>query len=98
MIVDYILAGLVLTGGFFCFVAGLGVLRLPDVLMRMHASTKAGILGSSLILIGGAVFLQETEITVRVVAIILFLMLTAPIGAHMIGRASVRDLESKTED
>jgi multicomponent Na+:H+ antiporter subunit F len=40
-----IMAALVLLGGFFCFVAGLGVLRLPDVLIRMHASTKAGTLG-----------------------------------------------------
>ena len=95
---DLIISFFLLLGGFFALIAAIGVLRLPDVLMRMHASTKAGILGSSLILIGGAVFLQETEITVRVVAIILFLMLTAPIGAHMIGRASVRDLESKTED
>ena len=43
------------------------------------------------------IYLQETEITVRVIAIILFLMLTSPIGAHMIGRASVRDLQSKKD-
>jgi multicomponent Na+:H+ antiporter subunit G len=86
-----------LLGGFFALIAAIGVLRLPDVLTRMHASTKAGILGSSLILIGGAIYLQEAEITVRVIAIILFLMLTAPIGAHMIGRASVRDLQTKKD-
>ena len=86
-----------LFGGFFALVAAIGVLRLPDVLTRMHASTKAGILGSSLILIGGAIYLHEIEITVRVVAIILFLMLTSPIGAHMIGRASVRDLQAKSD-
>lgn len=92
---DIIIAIFLLLGGFFALIAAIGVLRLPDVLMRMHASTKAGILGSSLILIGCAIYLHETEITARVVAIILFLMLTSPIGAHMIGRASVRDLKSR---
>ncbi|MDP5084384.1 MAG: monovalent cation/H(+) antiporter subunit G [Yoonia sp.] len=84
-----------LLGGFFALIAAIGVLRLPDVLTRMHASTKAGILGSSLILIGGAIYLQDTEVTSRVIATILFLMLTSPIGAHMIGRAAVRDLKTK---
>ncbi len=92
---DIIIAIFLLLGGFFALIAAIGVLRLPDVLMRMHASTKAGILGSSLILIGCAIYLHETEITARVVAIIVFLMLTSPIGAHMIGRASVRDLTSR---
>ncbi|MFT6945038.1 MAG: multicomponent Na+:H+ antiporter subunit G [Yoonia sp.] len=94
---NIIISLFLLLGGFFALVAAIGVLRLPDVLMRMHASTKAGILGSSLILIGGAIHLHETEITVRVIAIILFLMLTSPIGAHMIGRASVRDLQVKSD-
>ena len=90
MIVDYILAGLVLTGGFFCFVAGLGVLRLPDVLIRMHASPKAGTLGSGLILIAVAVFFADTATITRAVATILFLLITAPVTAHMIGRAAFR--------
>ena len=94
---DVVIGLFLLVGGFFALVAAVGVLRLPDVLTRMHASTKAGILGSSLILIGGAFYLSEAEITVRVIAIILFLMLTSPIGAHMIGRASVRDLDSKRD-
>ena len=93
--IDLIISGFLLLGGFFALIAAIGVLRLPDVLTRMHASTKAGILGSSLILIACAIFLGETEITARVVAIILFLMLTSPIGAHMIGRASVRNLKKK---
>jgi multicomponent Na+:H+ antiporter subunit G len=95
--INIIISLFLLMGGFFALIAAIGVLRLPDVLTRMHASTKAGILGSSLILVGGAIYLQDTEITVRVIAIILFLMLTAPIGAHMIGRASVRDLQTKKE-
>lgn len=90
MWVEYALAALILLGGFFCFVAGLGVLRLPDVLIRMHASTKAGTLGSGLILIAVAVFFSDTTTITRAVATILFLLITAPVAAHMIGRAAFR--------
>ncbi len=86
-----ILAGiLILAGGFFAFVAGLGILRLPDVLTRMHASTKAGTLGSGLILLAVAMVFGQTSTTILVVSIIVFLLLTAPIAAHMIGRAAYR--------
>jgi multicomponent Na+:H+ antiporter subunit G len=71
-------------------VAGLGVLRLPDVLIRMHASTKAGTLGSGLILAAVAVYFADTATTTRAVATILFLLITAPVAAHMIGRAAFR--------
>ncbi|QBX99432.1 monovalent cation/H(+) antiporter subunit G [Rhodophyticola sp. CCM32] len=90
MIIDIILAVLVLLGGFFCFVAGLGVLRLPDVLIRMHASTKAGTLGSGLILIAVAVLFADLATVTRAVATIVFLLITAPVAAHMIGRAAFR--------
>lgn len=90
MVVEYIIAALILLGGFFCFVAGLGVLRLPDVLIRMHASTKAGTLGSGLILIAVAVFFGDITTITRAVATILFLLITAPVAAHMIGRAAFR--------
>ena len=81
---------LVLLGGFFAMVAGIGILRLPDVLIRMHASTKAGTLGSGLILIAAALFFAETGVIAQVALTVLFLLLTAPIAGHMIGRAALR--------
>ena len=87
---EWIMAALVLLGGFFCFVAGLGILRLPDVLIRMHASTKAGTLGSGLILAAVAVYFGDAATITRAVAAILFLRVTAPVAAHMIGRAAFR--------
>ena len=86
-----IIAGiLVILGGAFVMIAGLGVYRLQDVLNRMHASTKAGTLGSSLSLVGAALYFADGSVTARAVATILFLLLTAPIAAHMIGRATVQ--------
>lgn len=84
-----ILAGiLVLGGAFFCFVAALGIVRMQDVLIRMHASSKAGTLGSGMILLGVAVFYAEASIVARCLAAIAFLVITAPVGSHMIGRAA----------
>jgi multicomponent Na+:H+ antiporter subunit G len=90
MILELFLSFCVLTGGFFAFIAGLGILRLPDVLIRMHATTKAGTLASGLIMLGVAVGFGDAPTIARVIAIVVFLLLTAPVGAHMIGRAAFR--------
>lgn len=86
-----VLAGiLVLLGGAFTLLAGVGILRLPDVFIRMHASTKVGTLGSGLIMAGVAIHFGGSFVIFKAVLIVLFLLLTAPIGAHMIGRAALR--------
>ena len=56
--------------------------------MRMHAATKAGTLGAGMILIAVATFYQDLGITLRALAAIVFLLLTAPVAAHLIGRAA----------
>ncbi|MXQ09461.1 Na+/H+ antiporter subunit G [Alphaproteobacteria bacterium GH1-50] len=80
---------LVLTGAVFSLIASIGLIRMPDIFTRMHASTKAGVLGSSLILIAAGVVIGDGGTWARIVVAIFFLLLTAPIGAHMIGRASL---------
>lgn len=90
MILEIFLSVLVLLGGFFAFIAGLGILRLPDVLIRMHATTKAGTLASGLIMLAVAVGIGDAPTIARSVAIVVFLLVTAPVAAHMIGRAAFR--------
>lgn len=85
---DIIASILLLSGGFFVLVAAVGIVRLPDILMRMHASTKAGTLGAGLILLAVAVTYGEIGIISRSIATILFILLTAPVAAHTIGRAA----------
>ncbi|MGY6696268.1 MAG: monovalent cation/H(+) antiporter subunit G [Roseinatronobacter sp.] len=86
-----ILVGLFLiSGAAFVLVAAIGIVRLPDLLTRMHASTKAGTLGALLVLVGLAIHAGTGEVVSKVVATSLFLLLTAPIAAHMIGRAHAR--------
>jgi multicomponent Na+:H+ antiporter subunit G len=84
---DILTALFLVLGSLFCFVAALGMLRLPDTVIRMHAATKAGTLGAGLILISEAFFYAELGITLRALAAISFLLLTAPVAAHLIGRA-----------
>ena len=85
-----IISALIVIGGIFAAIAGIGILRLPDVLIRMHASTKAGTLGVGLIMIGIAVHFGDMVVITKSVLIILFLLLTAPVAAHLIGRAAYR--------
>lgn len=85
---DVIVGILVLLGCFFVFVAGLGLLRMPDLYIRMHAATKAGTLGVGFTVAAVAVFYGSLQTVVNAVAIFFFFLLTAPIGAHILGRAS----------
>lgn len=87
--IEVIAGVLILLGAAFTFIAALGLVRLPDIFTRMHASTKAGVLGSSLILIAAGILFGDGGTWARVIAAIFFLLLTAPIAAHMIGRASL---------
>ena len=75
-------------GAIFIFLAAIGVVRMPDLYLRISVTTKAATLGIGLILVAAAIYFQDTSITTRVLAIILFVLLTAPVGAHMLGRAS----------
>jgi multicomponent Na+:H+ antiporter subunit G len=83
-----VLAGLLLlAGASFMFIAALGAARMPDLMTRMHATTKAGVLGAGLMLAGVAVYFAEAGVLARAIAIIGFTTLTAPVAAHAIGRA-----------
>lgn len=68
-------------------IAAIGLLRLPDLYTRMHAVTKAGTLGIGLVLVAAAVAFADLSVAARAVVALLFVLLTAPVSAHMIGRA-----------
>lgn len=79
---------LVLGGVFFLFIAAIGVVRMPDLYNRMHATSKAGTLGVGLILVAVAVFYQELSVAARALSTLAFIVLTAPVAAHALGRAA----------
>jgi len=77
-------------GSVLCLIAAVGMLRLPDTLIRMHAATKAGTLGAGLILAGAALYFAELGLVLRALLTLMFIFLTAPVAAHLIGRAAYR--------
>jgi multicomponent Na+:H+ antiporter subunit G len=79
---------LLVLGTIFIFLAAVGLLKMPDVFLRMSASTIAATLGVSSILIALAVHFATFGITVHVIGTNLFLFLTVPVGAHLMGRAA----------
>jgi multicomponent Na+:H+ antiporter subunit G len=85
-VTDILIAALMIIGAFFMFVAGLGILRMPDIFMRMSCSTKAGTIGVGTLLLALAVFFEDFGVAARAVATIGFIFLTAPVGSHRIGR------------
>lgn len=79
---------LLLAGSAFAAVAALGILRLPDIYTRMHAASKAGSVGSAMLLIALALTADETPVVLRALAAVAFFLLTAPISAHLLAKAS----------
>ena len=79
-----------LLGVFFVLVAVIGFIRMPDILMRLHALTKASTLGAACSLTAAALYFGQIEITVRAIFVILFLFITAPIAAHVISRSAYK--------
>jgi multicomponent Na+:H+ antiporter subunit G len=77
-----------MVGSSFAFLAALGVVRMPDVFTRMQASTKASTLGLGCLLIGAALQFADVASLIRVVSIGAFTLLTTPVSAHVIARAS----------
>ena len=77
-----------LLGAFFSLVAALGLVRLPDLYSRMHAASKAGTMGSGLMLAAVAIIALDGAVIVRAFVGFLFLLLTAPVSAHLLARAA----------
>ncbi|MFP5318163.1 MAG: monovalent cation/H(+) antiporter subunit G [Acidimicrobiia bacterium] len=77
---------LILVGAMFVLLAGLGVLRFPDVYARMHAATKASTLGIALIGVAGALVLEGGR--PKALAAVVFIFITAPSAAHFVGRTA----------
>ncbi|MBB3142980.1 monovalent cation/H(+) antiporter subunit G [Halomonas organivorans] len=85
--IEVLVGSLLLAGTGFMLVAALGVWRMPDLLTRLHATTKAATLGVALIMLGVALHFGEAGVVARALGVVLFVMLTAPVAAHAIGRA-----------
>lgn len=89
-ILDVVAGACLLSGAVLCLAAGLGLLRFPDLLARMHSATKPQVLGLLLILTGTALRLG-TVVDITTLALVgAFQLAIAPVTAHIVGRAAYR--------
>jgi multicomponent Na+:H+ antiporter subunit G len=86
--IDLLIGILAFFGTIFVLLAAIGLVRMPDAYLRISVTTKAATLGIGLLLIAAAIHFDNLSITTRVMAILLFILLTAPVSAHLIGRTS----------
>jgi len=70
--------------------AGIGLLRFPDALSRLHAATKPQIFGLLLIIAAIALDQRSVATLLALIPVFVFQSLTAPVAAHMVGRAAYR--------
>ena len=87
---QYAAVVLLVIGSVFAFLAALGIVRLPDLYTRMHAASKAGVVGAGLMLLGVALASLDGAVILRAILGILFLLLTTPVSAHLLARAAYR--------
>ena len=87
-VTELVIVALLVVGTFFLAVGTIGLLRLPDVYNRMHATTKATTLGAASIFLAGTVYFGPMGDGLPALIGIVFLFLTAPTGAHMISRSA----------
>lgn len=83
-------AVLVLLGCLLSLVAGIGLVRLPDLLTRMHAATKPQVLGIVLVMLGVGAGLRSGISVGMLVLVAGFQLLTSPVASHMMSRAALR--------
>ena len=87
---DIVTIVLLITGTAFALLASIAVVRMPDLYTRMHGATKSATLGVGCTILAAAIRFADMETATVAILVIGFLFLTAPIAAHMIGRAAHR--------
>ena len=77
-----------LLGSAFCIIGGIGLIRLPDFYSRIHGGGSTDTLGAGLVMLGLMLQAGWSLVTVKLVLIMLFLLLTSPVASHAIARAA----------
>lgn len=96
-VLEWITAVCMIGGALMSVAAGIGLLRFPDLFSRMHAATKPQVLGLFLLLLSVALQIRAWAAVPVLLLAWLFQLLTAPVTAHMVGRAAYRTKHLKQE-
>ncbi|WP_051569169.1 monovalent cation/H(+) antiporter subunit G [Alkaliphilus transvaalensis] len=95
--IDIVVLLLVVGGAFFFLVGTTGLIRMPDVFSRMHATTKCDTLGAGLILLALIISRGMNVVSLKILLVIVFIWITNPTAAHIISKAELNNqkLEEK---
>lgn len=96
-VLDLAAATCIIAGALLSLAAGVALVRFPDLLSRMHAATKPQVLGLLLILAGCALRLRTSVDITTLLLVAAFQLATAPVAAHMVGRAAYRDRQVRAD-
>jgi len=92
-VADAVAGVCLVAGALLSLAAGVGLLRFPDLLSRMHAVTKPQVLGLLLILVGSGLRLRMGAALTTLLLVGVFQLVTAPVAAQIVGRAAYRSGE-----
>lgn len=101
--IELVVSIFLVVGALFVFIGSLGLAKLPDFYTRLHAPTKATTLGMGCLLIASAILMtyQQGYLSLHELLITLFLLITAPVTAHMLAKTAMHhklQITEKTED
>ena len=89
-VTEYGVLALLILGVVLMLIAAIGLLRMPDLYLRTSVTSKGATLGVAALLLAVALHFSELGTSSRALAVIVFMMVTAPVAAHMLGRAAYR--------
>lgn len=89
-VLDIAAAVALVLGALLSLAAGVGALRFPDALARLHAGAKPQVLGLILVVVAIALSSRTWGVVLLLVPVVLFQVLTTPVAAHMVARAGYR--------
>jgi multicomponent Na+:H+ antiporter subunit G len=89
-VIEYGVLGFLVLGVVLMLIAAIGLLRMPDLYLRTSVTSKGATLGIAALMLAVALHFGELGTSSRALAVIIFMMITAPVAAHMLGRAAYR--------
>lgn len=89
MILDALSWVLLAAGGAFCVIGAIGMVRMPDFYTRMHAASVTDTLGALLILSGLLLQAGLTQVSIKLLVIMVLLLFTSPVAAHALAKAAM---------
>lgn len=90
IVLDVVAGALLLCGGVLALAAGVGLVRFPDLLARMHTAAKPQVLGMLLMLTALGLRLRDWRVVGMLLLVAMLQLVTAPVAAHMVARAGYR--------